>query len=207
MQKSYWYFKSRALCSRTSSEKVERLSRETFTRAVCTSTAVTLMLHGCGGSFLPTYAHHVTEFPTFNHTLLTPVTGLFNDVLDRSLSAFKDADAQVNFLACRLESYLLQILRVVAKPFPSEVLQLLLTSPAATTFQHGILTQFACKEKTVTLLRSFQYDSKFGLWPLFAYQDQTRRRVLVQLYSGNVVFLGPLSLEEYQMHRVQRFDM
>jgi len=83
--------------------------------------------------------------------------------------------AQVNFLACRLESYLLQILRVVAEPFPfDEVLQLLLTSPAATTFQHGILTQSACKESTVTLLRSLQYGSKFGLRPLFAYQDHTR---------------------------------
>jgi len=110
-------------------------------------------------------------------------------------------------LACRLESYLLQILRVVAEPFPSEVLQLLLASPAAATFEHGILTQLACKESTVTLLRSLQYGSKFGLRPLFAYQDQTRGRVLVQLDSGNVVFLGPPSLEEYRMHRVQRFNI
>ena len=29
---------------------------------ICTSTAVTLMLHGCGGSFRPTNAHHVTSF-------------------------------------------------------------------------------------------------------------------------------------------------
>jgi len=101
------------------------------------------MLHGCGRSFRPTYAHHVTEFPTFNRTLLAPVTGPFNDVLDRSLSAIKDTDAQVNFLACRLESYLLQIVRVVAEPFLYEVLQLLLASPAAATFQHGILTQLA----------------------------------------------------------------
>jgi len=36
------------------------------------------MLHGCGGSFRPTYAHHVTKFPPFNRTLLAPVTGLFN---------------------------------------------------------------------------------------------------------------------------------
>ena len=72
--------------------------------------------------------------------MLAPVTGLFNDVLDRSLSAIKDTDAaQVNFLAFRLESYLLQILRVVAEPFPSEVLQLLLTSTAAGTFQHTFL--------------------------------------------------------------------
>ena len=42
---------------------------------------------------------------------------------------------------------------------------------------------------------------------VFAYQDQSRGRVLVQLYSGNVVFLGPPSLEEYQMHRVQRFNI
>ena len=40
----------------------------------------------------------MTEFPTFNHTLLAPVTGLFNDVLDRSLSAFKDADCSSQFL-------------------------------------------------------------------------------------------------------------
>jgi len=66
-------------------------------------------------------------------------------------------------LACRLESYLLQILRVVAEPFPSEVLQLLLTSLAAATFQHGILTQLACKESTVTLLRSLQYGSSLVL--------------------------------------------
>ena len=60
----------------------------------------------------------------------------------KASSAIKDIKyAQVNFLACRLESYLLQILRVVAEPFPSEVLQLLLASPAADTFQHGILTQ------------------------------------------------------------------
>ena len=165
------------------------------------------MLHGCGGSFRPTYAHHVTEFHAFNRTLLAPVTGLCNDVLDCSLSAIKDTDAQVNFLACRLESYLSQILRVVAESFPSEVLQLLLASPAAATFQHGILAQLACKESTVTLLRSLQYSSKFGLRPLFAYQDQTRGRMLVQLYSGNVVFLGPPSLEEYQMHGVQRFNI
>jgi len=86
-------------------------------------------------------------------------------------------------------------------------LQLLLASPAAATFQHGILTQLACKESTVTLLRSLQYGSKFGLRPLFDYQNQTRGRVLVQLYSGNVVFLGPPSLEEYQMHRFQRFNI
>jgi len=110
--------------------------------------------------------------------------------------------------ACRLAFFfLLPILRVVAEPFPSEVLQLLLASPAAATFQHGILTQLACKESTVTLLSSLQYGSKFGLRPLFDYQDQTRGRVLVQLYSGNVVFLGPPSLEEYQMHRVQRFNI
>jgi len=27
------------------------------------------------------------------------------------------------------------------------------------------------------------------------------------MYSGNVAFLGPPSLKEYQMHRVQRFNM
>jgi len=62
------------------------------------------MLHGCGGSFRPTNAHHVTGFPALDRTLLAPVTGLFSDVLDRSLSAIKDTDAQVNFVACRLES-------------------------------------------------------------------------------------------------------
>jgi len=86
-------------------------------------------------------------------------------------------------------------------------LRIFLASPAAATFQHGILTQLASEESTVTLLRSLQYGSKFGLRPLFAYQDQTRGRVLVQLYSGNVVFLGLPSLEEYQMHRVQRFNI
>jgi len=101
----------------------------------------------------------------------------------------------------------LQILRVVAEPFPSEVLQLILSSPAAASFHHGSLTQLACTESTITLLRSLQYGSKFGLRPLIAYQDQTRGRVLVQLYSGNVVFFGPPSIEEYQMHRVQRFNI
>jgi len=67
---------------------------------------------------------------------------------------------------------------------------------AAATFQHGVLTQLACTESTVTLLRSLQYGSKFGLRPLFACQDHTCGRVLVQLYSGNVVFLGPPCLEE-----------
>ena len=52
-------------------------------RLICTSTAVTLMLHGCGGSFRPCYAHHVTEFPAFNLILLAPVTGPFVDALDR----------------------------------------------------------------------------------------------------------------------------
>ena len=85
-------------------------------------------------------------------------------------------------------------------------LRIFLASPATATFQHGILTQLACDESTVTLLRSLQYGSKFGLRTLFAHQDQSRGRVLVQLYSGNVVFLGPPSLEEYQMHRVQRFN-
>ena len=81
-------------------------------------------------------------------------------------------------------------------------LRIFLASPAAATFQHGILTQLACKESTVTLLRSLQYGSKFRLRPLFADQDQTRGRVLVQLYSGHVVFLAPPFLEEYLMHRV-----
>ena len=44
------------------------------------------MLHGCGGSFRPTNAHHVTEFPAFNRPLLAPVTGPFFDVLDRSFA-------------------------------------------------------------------------------------------------------------------------
>jgi len=35
-------------------------------RLIRTSTAVTLMLHGCGGSFRPTNAHHVMDFPAFN---------------------------------------------------------------------------------------------------------------------------------------------
>ena len=35
-------------------------------RLICTSTAATLRLHGCGRSFRPTYAHHVTEIPAFN---------------------------------------------------------------------------------------------------------------------------------------------
>jgi len=179
-------------------------------RLICTSTPVTLKVHGCRWTNLPTKVNHVSDLHALNRTLLAPVTGLFNDVLDRSLSAIKDTDAQDNFLACRLESYLLQILRVVVEPFPSEVLQLLLlllASPAAATFQHGILTQLACKESTVALLCSLQYGSKFGLRPLFAYQDQSRGRVLVQLYSGNVVSLGPPSLEEYQMHRVQHFNI
>jgi len=55
-------------------------------RLVCTSTAVTFMLHGCDGSFRPTNAHHVTEFPAFDRTLLAPVTGLFFDVLHRSFA-------------------------------------------------------------------------------------------------------------------------
>ena len=131
-------------------------------------------MHGCRWTNLPTKVNHVSDLYALNPTLLVPVTGLFNDVLDCSLFAIKDTDAQVNFLACRLESYLLQILRVIAEPFTSEVLQLLLASPAAATFQHGILTQLACKESTITLLRSLQYGSKFGLRPLFAYQDQTR---------------------------------
>ena len=87
-----------------------------------------------------------------------------------------------------MQSYLLQNLRVVAEPFTSEVLQQPLASPAAATFQHGILTQLACKESTVTLLRSLQFCSKFGLRPLFAYQDQTRRRVLVQLYIQGRIY-------------------
>jgi len=44
------------------------------------------MLHGCGGSFHPTYAHHVTAFPAFDRTLLPPVIGPFFDVLDRSFA-------------------------------------------------------------------------------------------------------------------------
>jgi len=85
----------------------------------------------------------VTDLYALNRTFLAPVTGLFKDVLEPSLTAIKGAGAQVNYLACRLDSYVLQILRVVAEPFPSEVLQLLLASPAAATFQHGILTQLA----------------------------------------------------------------
>jgi len=53
---------------------------------ICTSTAVTFMSHGCGGSFRPTNAHHVTEFPAFNCMLLAPVAGPFFDVLDRSFA-------------------------------------------------------------------------------------------------------------------------
>ena len=122
----------------------------------------------------------------------------------KASSAIKDIKyAQVNFLACRLESYLLQILRVVAEPFPSEVLQLLLASRGYLSTWHS----YTAEESTVTLLRSLQYGSKSGLRPLFAYQDQTRGRVLVQLYSGSVVFLDPPSLEEYHMLRVQRFNI
>jgi len=149
----------------------------------------------------------VTDLYALNRTFLAPVTGLFKDVLEPSLTAIKGAGAQVNYLACRLDSYVLQILRVVAEPFPSEVLQLLLASPAAATFQHGILTQLAWKESAVPLLRSLQYGSKFGYRPLFADQDQTCGRMLVQLYSGNVVFLDSVSLQEHQMHRVQRFNI
>jgi len=42
-----------------------------------------LRLHGCCGSFRPTYTHHVAAFPAFNRPLLAPVTGPFFDVLDR----------------------------------------------------------------------------------------------------------------------------
>jgi len=65
----------------------------------------------------------------------------------------------------------------------------------------------ACTKDTVTLLRYLQYGSKFGLQPLFAYQDRTCGRVFVLLYWGNIVILGPLSLERYQIHRVQRFNI
>ena len=87
-------------------------------RLIYTSTPVTLKVHGCRWTNLPAKVNHVTDLYALNRTLLAPVTGLFNDVLDPSLSAIKDTDAQVNFLACRLESYLLQILRFVAEPFP-----------------------------------------------------------------------------------------
>ena len=170
---------------------------------ICTSTAVTLRLHGCGGSFRPTYAHHVTVFHAFNHTLLAPVTGPFFDVLGRSF-AVNGTDAptllgvSVGIFSFYFLFYELSL---------NTSLRVFLASPTAATFQHGILTQLACKESTVILLRSLQYGSKFGLRPLFVYQDQTHGRVLVQLYSGNIVFLGPPSLEEYQMHRVQRFNI
>jgi len=55
-------------------------------RLICASTAVTLMLHVCGGSFRPTYAHNVTAFPAFDRTLLAPVIGPFFAVLDRSFA-------------------------------------------------------------------------------------------------------------------------
>ena len=55
-------------------------------RLICTSTAVTLRLHGCGGSFRPTDAHHVMEFPASNRPLLALVTGPFFDGLDRSFA-------------------------------------------------------------------------------------------------------------------------
>jgi len=64
--------------------------------------------------------NHVSDFYAINRSLLAPMTGLLNGVLDDSLSAFKDTDTQVNYLACRLDSYRLQILRVVAERFPSK---------------------------------------------------------------------------------------
>jgi len=141
---------------------------------ICTSTAVTLMLHGCGGSFRPTYVHHVTEFHAFNRTLLAPVTGPFFDVLDRSF-AVNGTDAPtllgVSVGIFRSTSYSTCCRWTHHCAFSSLHQRLL---PFNT---HS--SQLACTESTVTLLRSLQYGSKFGLRPLFADQDQTGGRVLV----------------------------
>jgi len=82
-----------------------------------------------------------------------------------------------------------------------------LALPAAATFQHGILTWLACNKNTVTFLHSLQYGLKFGLRPLFTFQNQTHGQMLVQLYSDKVIFLGPHALEENRTHRVQGFNI
>jgi len=71
--------------------------------------------------------------------------------------------------------FLQPILRVVTERITAHFPRLTSCSYLSTR----ILTQLACAESTVTFLRSLQYGSKFGLRPLFAYQDQTRGRVLV----------------------------
>jgi len=136
-------------------------------------------------------------------------TGCWHLWLSHSLTFWIDllrstAQMHPHCWACRLAFFPFNLFYVLSL---NTSLRIFLASPAAATFQHGILTQVACTESMVTLLRSLQYGSKFGLRPLYACQDHTRGWVLVQLYSGNVVFLGPPSLEEYQMHRVQRFNI
>jgi len=92
------------------------------------------MLYGGCGSFRPTYAHHVTEFPAFNRTLLSPVTGPFFDVLDRPF-AVNGTDAprllgvSVGIFPCNL-FYVLSL---------NTSLRIFLASPAAATFQHSFL--------------------------------------------------------------------
>jgi len=90
--------------------------------------------------------NHVTDLYALNRTLLAPVTGLFNDVLDRSLTAIKDTDAQVNYLACRLDLIFYRFYVLSLNPFPlrfcnysSPRLQLL-------PFTIGILTQWPVRK-------------------------------------------------------------
>jgi len=125
-------------------------------RLICTSTAVTLMLHGCGGSFRPCYAHHVTEFPAFNLILLAPVTGPFVDALDRPFAVNgRDAPTLWGVSVGIFSFNLFYVLSV------NTSLHIFLASAAAATFQHGILIQLASEESMVTLLLSLQYGSKF----------------------------------------------
>jgi len=56
-------------------------------------------------------------------------------------------DAQIKYSMCILDCYHLQFQHFVAKAFPSKVLQGLLASPAADTFQQGILAQLTCVNK------------------------------------------------------------
>jgi len=151
----------------------------------------------------------VGHFALFMHmcrSFLPPTVRYWHRWLARSLTFWIDllrstAQMHSHCWVCLLAFFPFNLFHVLSLNTSLRILR------AAATFQHGVLTQLACTESTVTLLRSLQYGSKFGLRPLFACQDHTRGRVLVQLYSGNVVFFGPLSLEEYQMHRVHRFNI
>ena len=139
--------------------------------------------------------------PFRSHLLCTaPLTSFFNDVFDRILSAVNGTDAptllSVSFditptahsTCCRWILYC-KFSSTARGCFTSSVIWLLPSWP------HG---------KTV---HSLPHGSKFDFRSLFAFDEPTRGRVLVQLCAELVVFLGPVSSRGHLTALISAFNI